>query len=145
MQTLLHQHRLRALYCHLFLHNHSGSHVYVLRFQRENHPHCIRENFNKTKYIGFSTYILLLSSIAHYPVAFVVIENLYVALVSCLTTLATSFGLLVCVPTQNPHSPFPSPAKHDGIRQVEGVEFLLWKREQELSPSQSMPEYLNPL
>ena len=57
----------------------------------------IPENFNETKYIGFSMYILLLSSIAYYPVTFVMIENLYVALVFCLTTLATSFGLSGCM------------------------------------------------
>ena len=75
------------------IHNDSGPLVYVLRFQRRNIP----ENFNETKYIGFSMYILLLSSIAYYPVAFVMIENLYVALVFCLTTLATSFGLSGCM------------------------------------------------
>ena len=56
----------------------------------------IPENFNETKYIGFSMYILLLSSIAYYPVAFT-FESWYVTLVSCLTTLVTSFGLLGCM------------------------------------------------
>ena len=56
----------------------------------------IPENFNETKYIGFSMYILLLSSIAYYPVEFT-FESWYVTLVSCLTTLVTSFGLLGCM------------------------------------------------
>ena len=56
----------------------------------------IPENFNETKYIGFSMYILLLSSIAYYPVAFT-FDSWYVTLVSCLTTLVTSFGLLGCM------------------------------------------------
>ena len=56
----------------------------------------IPENFNETKYIGFSMYILLLSSIAYYPVAFT-FESWYVTLVSCLTTLVTAFGLLGCM------------------------------------------------
>ena len=53
----------------------------------------IPENFNETKYIAFSMYILLLSSLAYYPVVFN-FESWYVALVSCSTTLVTSFGLL---------------------------------------------------
>lgn len=42
-------------------------------------------------------YILLLSSIVYYPVAFTTFESWYVTLVSCLTTLITSFGLLGCM------------------------------------------------
>ena len=57
----------------------------------------IPDNFNETKYIGFSMYILLLSSIVYYPVAFTTFESWYVTLVSCLTTLITSFGLLGCM------------------------------------------------
>ena len=58
----------------------------------------IPENFNEAKYIVFSMYILLLSSIAYYPrpVAFT-FESWYIKLVSCLTTLVTSFGLLGCM------------------------------------------------
>lgn len=56
----------------------------------------IPENFNETKYIGFSMYILLLSSIAYYPVVFN-FESWYVTLVACSTTLVTSFGLLICM------------------------------------------------
>ena len=56
----------------------------------------IPENFNETKYIAFSMYILLLSSLAYYPVVFN-FESWYVALVSCSTTLITSFGLLSCM------------------------------------------------
>ena len=56
----------------------------------------IPENFNETRYIGFSMYILLLSSLAYYPVAFA-FESWYVTIVSCTTTLVTSFGLLGCM------------------------------------------------
>ena len=56
----------------------------------------IPENFNETRYIGFSMYILLLSSLAYYPVVFS-FESWYVTLVSCSTTLVTSFGLLSCM------------------------------------------------
>ena len=106
----------------------------------------MRENFNETKYIGFFTYILLLLSIAHYPVVFVVIENWYVASVSCLINDVSNFIWFVglCSHTESTFS-FSVPSKTLGIRQVEGVEFLLWKLEQELSPSQSMPEYLTAL
>ena len=56
----------------------------------------IPENFNEVKYIGFSMYILLLSSLAYYPVVFN-FESWYVTLVSCSTTLLSSFGLLSCI------------------------------------------------
>ena len=56
----------------------------------------IPENFNETKYIGFSMYIILLSSLAYYPVAFA-FESWYVTIVSCTTTLVTSFGMLGCM------------------------------------------------
>lgn len=56
----------------------------------------IPENFNETKYIGFSMYILLLSSLAYYPVV-LNFESWYVTLVACSTTLVTSFGLLSCM------------------------------------------------
>ena len=56
----------------------------------------IPENFNETKYVGFSMYILLLSSLAYYPVLFA-FESWYVTIVSCTTTLVTSFGLLGCM------------------------------------------------
>ena len=56
----------------------------------------IPENFNETKYIGFSMYILLLSSLTYYPVLFA-FESWYVTIVSCTTTLVTSFGMLGCM------------------------------------------------
>ena len=56
----------------------------------------IPENFNETKYTAFSMYIFLLSSLAYYPVLFN-FESWYVPLVSCSTTLITSFGLLSCM------------------------------------------------
>ena len=56
----------------------------------------IPENFNETKCIAFSMYILLLSWLAYYPVVFN-FESWYVALVSCSATLITFFGLLSCM------------------------------------------------
>ena len=56
----------------------------------------IPENFNEAKYIGFSMYILLLSSLTYYPVLFA-FESWYVTIVSCTTTLVTSFGMLGCM------------------------------------------------
>ena len=56
----------------------------------------IPNNLNYTKYIGFFMYILLLPSLAYYPVAFT-FESWYVTLVSCSTTLVTLFGLLCCM------------------------------------------------
>ena len=56
----------------------------------------IPENFNETKYIAFSMYIFLLSSLAYYPVVFN-FESWYVTMVSCFTTLVSSFGLLSCM------------------------------------------------
>ena len=56
----------------------------------------IPENFNETKYIGFSMYILLLSSLAYYPVLFA-FDSWYVTIVSCTTTLVTAFGMLGCM------------------------------------------------
>ena len=56
----------------------------------------IPENFNEAKYIGFSMYMLLLSSLVYYPVLFA-FESWYVTIVSCTTTLVTSFGMLGCM------------------------------------------------
>ena len=70
----------------------------------------IPENFNETKYIGFSMYILLLSSLAYYPVLFA-FESWYVTIVSCTTTLVINFVWFVGmhVRTQNLHPLFPIP------------------------------------
>lgn len=55
------------------------------------------ENFNEARYIGFAMYILLLSSIAYFPVDFAGLENRSVAIVTCVTTLVSSYGLLGCM------------------------------------------------
>ena len=86
----------------------------------------IPDNFNETRYIGFSMYILLLSSLAYYPVAFA-FESWYVTIVSCTTTDVSNFVWFVGmhVRTQNLHSLFPIPAKHHRKHQVAGYGFLL--------------------
>ena len=84
----------------------------------------IPENFNETKYIAFSMYILLLSSLAYYPVVFS-FES-YVALVSCSTTLIASFGLLSCMFGPKVYVLLFCPQqKHLGSRQVAGVKLFL--------------------
>lgn len=55
------------------------------------------ENFNEARYIGFAMYILLLSSIAYFPVDFAGLENPSVTIVTCATTLVSSYGLLGCM------------------------------------------------
>ena len=83
----------------------------------------IPENFNDAKYIGFSMYILLLSSLAYYPVLFA-FESWYVTIVSCTTTLVTSFGMLGCMFGPRIYL-FPIPSKHHQKRKIAGDEFLL--------------------
>ena len=56
----------------------------------------IPENFNEARYIGFSMYIVLLSSIAYYPVEFG-LEGWYVGVIGGVTTLVSSFALLACM------------------------------------------------
>ena len=51
------------------------------------------ENFNEGRYIGFAMYILLLAAIAYYPVEFGV-EGWNGTIVTCTTTLVSSYGLL---------------------------------------------------
>ncbi|KAJ7388598.1 hypothetical protein OS493_036826 [Desmophyllum pertusum] len=55
------------------------------------------ENFNEARYIGFAMYILLLSTIAYFPVDFAGLENQSVTIVTCATTLVSSYGLLGCM------------------------------------------------
>ena len=86
----------------------------------------IPENFNETKYIGFSMYILLLSSRAYYPVLFA-FESWYVTIVSCTTTFINFVWFVgMHVRTQSLQSLFPFPAKHHRKRKVAGDGFLLW-------------------
>lgn len=56
----------------------------------------IPENFNEARYIGFSMYIVLLCSIAYYPVEFG-LEGWYVGVIGGVTTLVSSFALLACM------------------------------------------------
>ena len=42
-------------------------------------------------------YILLLSTVAYFPVDFVGLENWSGAIVACATTLVSSYGLLGCI------------------------------------------------
>ena len=56
----------------------------------------VPENFNETKYIGFSMYILLISWIAFYPVDSA-LEGSYITIVACATSLLSAYGLLVCM------------------------------------------------
>ena len=56
----------------------------------------IPENFNEARYIGFSMYIVLLSSAAYYPVEFG-LEGWYVGIIGGVTTLVSSFALLGCM------------------------------------------------
>lgn len=55
------------------------------------------DNFNEARFIGFSLYIILLSSICYYSVEFSVQAGWYVAVIACTTTLVDSFGLLCCM------------------------------------------------
>ena len=55
------------------------------------------ENFNEARYIGFAMYILLLSSIAYFPVDFAGLENPSITIVTGATTLVSSYGLLGCM------------------------------------------------
>lgn len=56
----------------------------------------IPENFNEARYISFSMYIVLLASIAYYPVEFG-LEGWYVGVIGGVTTLVSSFALLACM------------------------------------------------
>ena len=56
----------------------------------------IPENFNEARYIGFSMYIVLLSSAAYYPVEFG-LEGWYVGIIGGVTTLVSSFAILGCM------------------------------------------------
>ena len=55
------------------------------------------ENFNEARYIGLAMYILLLSTIAYFPVDFARLENWSTTIVTCATTLVSSYGLLGCM------------------------------------------------
>lgn len=54
------------------------------------------ENFNEARYIGFSMYILLLSSVAYYPLD-IGLKGSYAINLTCAMTLLNSYGLLACM------------------------------------------------
>ena len=81
-------------------------------FKARNLP----ENFNEGRYIVFSMYILLLSSMGYYPVDMGLTGSLETSL-TCTSTLLSSYGLLICMfgpkiyvvlckPEQNTHEAF---------------------------------------
>ena len=54
------------------------------------------ENFNEARYIGFSMYILLLSSVGYLPIN-IGLKGSYATLLTCAMTLLSSYGLLTCM------------------------------------------------
>jgi len=54
------------------------------------------ENFNEARYIGFSMYILLLSSVAYYPLD-IGLKGSYATNLTCAMILLSSYGLLACM------------------------------------------------
>lgn len=56
----------------------------------------IPENFNEARRIGFSMYILFLSVISYYPVAFA-IEGWYITVLECATNITSALGFLLCI------------------------------------------------
>ena len=54
------------------------------------------ENFNEAKYIGFSMYILLLSSIAYFPID-IGLRGSHATNLTCAMILVSSYGLLICM------------------------------------------------
>lgn len=56
----------------------------------------IPENFNEARRIGFSMYILLLSALSYYPVAFT-IDGWYITVLECATNITSALGFLLCI------------------------------------------------
>ena len=54
------------------------------------------ENFNEARYIGFSMYILLLSSVGYLPIN-IGLKGSYATNLTCALTLVSSYGLLTCM------------------------------------------------
>ena len=79
----------------------------------------IPENFNEARYIGFSMYIVLLSSAAYYPVEFG-LEGWYVGIIGGVTTLVSSFALLGCMFGPKVYIIFFSPEQN--TREAIGIE-----------------------
>lgn len=74
-------------------------------------------NFNEAKYITFSMYIVLLSWIAYLPVGYA-LQGWYVAIVSCMTSLVSGYGVLGCIFFPKLYVIFMHPAKNtkDSVR-----------------------------
>ena len=56
----------------------------------------VPENFNEAKRIGFSMYILLLSVLAYYPVAFAT-GGWHVTVLECASNITSALGFLLCM------------------------------------------------
>lgn len=56
----------------------------------------VPENFNEAKRIGFSMYILLLSSLAYYPVEFAT-GGWHVTVIECVSNITSALGFLLCM------------------------------------------------
>jgi metabotropic glutamate receptor 6/7/8 len=56
----------------------------------------IPENFNEAKRIGFAMYILLLSALAYYPVAFA-LDGWHITVLECATNITSALGFLLCI------------------------------------------------
>ena len=80
------------------------------------------ENFNEARYIGFSMYILLLSSVAYLPID-IGLTGVYATNLTCALILVASYGLLTCMfgpkiyailitPEQNTHHAVSSQVSH---------------------------------
>ena len=54
------------------------------------------ENFNEARYIGFSMYILLLSSVAYFPID-IGLRGSHATNLTCTMVLVSSYGLLSCM------------------------------------------------
>ena len=54
------------------------------------------ENFNEARFIGFSMYILLLSSVGYLPIN-IGLKGSYATNLTCAMTLLSSYGLLICM------------------------------------------------
>ncbi|KAL9974546.1 hypothetical protein ACROYT_G011594 [Oculina patagonica] len=61
-------------------------------FRVRNFP----ENFNEARRIGFSMYILLLSALSYYPVAFT-IDGWHITVLECATNITSALGFLLCI------------------------------------------------
>ena len=84
------------------------------------------ENFNEARYIGFSLYILLLSSVGYLPID-IGLKGSYATYLACAMTLLSSYGILICMfgpkiyvilrqPEQNTHESVTSQVSNYSFR-----------------------------